>query len=411
MTIRHLSRRGFTAGLGATAGLGLAGVLGAAPARADAVGAPAAGPAAGTPAPRLVLPAPTGRFPVGRVDLHLVDHDRTDIWASDPASPRELMVSLFYPAAPHGGGVMPWLPEASGNLLLAANGIPAGAVGLPFTHARDTAPYARGAGRAPVLIYSPGYDEVRAFGTNQAEELASRGYVVASVDHPGDAAVVEFPDGRMYYGVKPGEAEVPVEIRTADVRFVLDRLTDIDRGGNPDAARRRLPAGLCGAFDLGRVGIFGHSRGGATAASAMFADRRFTAGANLDGAVFGPVVAGGLDRPQLLLEAADHEAMTYDDTWQQFWPHLRGWRRMYVLEKSRHLSYTDIQILMPQIAAHLGQPPGSTEPMLGTIRPDRAVAATRAFVTAFFDLHLRGRATRLFDGTSGAYPEMRFELR
>lgn len=33
-----------------------------------------AGPAAVTPVPRLVLPAPSGRFPVGRVDLHLRGH-------------------------------------------------------------------------------------------------------------------------------------------------------------------------------------------------------------------------------------------------------------------------------------------------------------------------------------------------
>ncbi|WP_425528114.1 alpha/beta hydrolase family protein [Yinghuangia seranimata] len=358
----------------------------------------------------MTLPVPTGRYPVGRVDLHLVDQNRADPY--QPASRRELMVSLFYPAAPHGGSEFtPWIPELSGHVLMAANGIPADAVRLPLTHARDTAPYAHDAGRAPVVVYSPGYEEPRAFGTTQAEELASHGYIVAAVDHPGDAVVVEFPDGRAYYGTHPDEAEIPVEIRTADVRFLIDQLTILDRGGNPDAARRRLPAGLCGALDLRRVGIFGHSRGAATAASAMYADPRFKAGVNLDGAVFGPVVAGGLDRPHLLLESAEHEAMKYDETWQQFWPNLRGWRRMYVLEKSRHVSLTDVEVLMPQIAAALGQPPESTEPMLGTIRPDRAVAALRAYVMAFFDLHLRGRHTRLFDGTSDAYPEMRFELR
>ncbi|MGR7002444.1 hypothetical protein ACU686_37895 [Yinghuangia aomiensis] len=399
------------AGLGATAGLGLAGVLGASPARADAVAAPAAGPAAGTPAPRLVLPAPTGRFPVGRVDLQLVDHDRTDIWASDPTSPRELMVSLFYPAAPHGGDVVAWLPEASGNLLLTANGIPAGAVGLPFTHARDTAPYARGAGRAPVLIYSPGYDEVRASGTNQAEELAS-----AATSWPRSTTPATPPS---WSSPTAACTTASSRARPRSPSQSAPPTCGSSSTGSPTstaAATPTPPAAACRPACAGPW-TWAASASSATCAaappqrSAMFADRRFRAGANLDGAVFGPVVAGGLDRPQLLLEAADHEAMTYDSAWQQFWPNLHGWRRMYVLEKSRHMSYTDIQILMPQIAAHLGQPPGSTEPMLGTIRPDRAVAATRAFVTAFFDLHLRGRATRLFDGTSGAYPEMRFELR
>ena len=64
-----------------------------------------AGPVAATPhgtAPagqtdRLVLPAPTGPYPVGQEDLYLVDHDRTDPWV--PTGPRELMVSVWYPAA------------------------------------------------------------------------------------------------------------------------------------------------------------------------------------------------------------------------------------------------------------------------------------------------------------------------
>ena len=30
-----------------------------------------------------------------------------------------------------------------------------------------------------------------------AEDLASRGYVVAAVDHPCEATAVEFPDGRV----------------------------------------------------------------------------------------------------------------------------------------------------------------------------------------------------------------------
>lgn len=411
MPTQHMDRRSFSTALAGAAGLSLVGALRTGAAHAAPNAEPAAHQTPGpTAAPRLSLPVPTGRYPVGRVDLHLVDHSRTDPWR--PASPRELMVSLFYPAAPHGGGEFtPWIPDASARILLAANNIPTDAIRLPLTHARECAPYSRSAGRAPVLLYSPGYDEPRAFGTNQAEELASRGYLVAAVDHPGDAVVVEFPDGRLYEGTKPDEPEIPVEIRTADVRFVLDKLTELDRGGNPDAARRRLPAGLVGALDVHRTGIFGHSRGAATAAAAMYADPRFKAGVNLDGAVFGPVVAHGLDRPHLLLEAADHEAMRYDETWQEFWPQLRGWRRMYVLEDSRHVSYTDIEALMPQIAAALGQPPESTEPMLGTIRPERAVAAVRAHLTAFFDLHFRGRPTRLFDGTSRAYPEMRFELR
>jgi hypothetical protein len=47
----------------------------ATPSSASRDGAPQAQPRAGGPA-RLTLPAPTGPYPVGTVDLHLVDHSR-----------------------------------------------------------------------------------------------------------------------------------------------------------------------------------------------------------------------------------------------------------------------------------------------------------------------------------------------
>src|SRR5688572_26012265 len=54
--------------------------------------------AAVTVAPRLSLPAPTGRYRVGTRLLHLVDNGRLDPLAPD-TRPRELIVRLFYPTA------------------------------------------------------------------------------------------------------------------------------------------------------------------------------------------------------------------------------------------------------------------------------------------------------------------------
>ncbi|MFF4674537.1 hypothetical protein ACFY1C_32730 [Streptomyces sp. NPDC001279] len=61
--------------------------------------------------------------------------------------------------------------------------------------------------------------------------------------------------------------------------------------------------------------MFGHPLGNATAASAMAAGTPITAGANLDGSLFGPVVANGLRKPFLLMsEDADNKPS---------WPPLR----------------------------------------------------------------------------------------
>ena len=79
-----------------------------------------------------------------------------------------------------------------------------------------------------------------------------------------------------------------VQIRAADAEFVLNELTAIDRGGNPDAEHAPLPAGLTGALDLSRIGMFGWSIGGAASAQAMRDDPRVKAGVDLDGTFWGP---------------------------------------------------------------------------------------------------------------------------
>ena len=63
----------------------------------------------------VALPPPTGPFPVGVQDFHLVD-DRPDPWVPD--RDRELMVSAWYPAlAPLGRPDAYATPEESALIL------------------------------------------------------------------------------------------------------------------------------------------------------------------------------------------------------------------------------------------------------------------------------------------------------
>jgi hypothetical protein len=127
----------------------------------------------------LTLPAPTGASPIGTLELHLVDHDRTDPIAATPDRPRELMVSIWYPARPD--------PEAPPAPYLApdvadfydrqavALGVPSGTADFAGvrTHAAQRAAVADGATGLPVVLYSPGGNQSRAMGTALVEELAT----------------------------------------------------------------------------------------------------------------------------------------------------------------------------------------------------------------------------------------------
>lgn len=351
------------------------------------------------------LAGPTGPAPVGAVELHLVDPSRTDPWSGQA---REVMVTVTYPAASVCDRArLPWLPAGAERALKARFGGAVDGYALPETHTADRAP-AR-PGRRPVLLHSPGYQSDRTYNTLVIEELASWGYVVAAVDHPYDSGEVEFPDGRVVVN-RPDDASdeartAAVALRADDLRFVLDQLTVLERGGNPDAEGRPLPRGLHGTLDLTRVGAFGHSRGGAASASVMYLDRRVRAGIDMDGALYGPVIEHGLDRPFLLMDTAVHDGLNKDGSWQPFWGHLKDWHRCLRLADADHNSFTDIVAIAPQIPEAV-----RNTLQIGTIPADRAVAAVRATVRAFFDLQLRDRrdTRHLLWGAAPRYPGIEY---
>jgi hypothetical protein len=390
MEARNLSRR--TAGKALLAAAVVLGIPGTASARSAV-----AGPA------RLTLPPPTGPFPVGTVALHLADAARADP-VTGPGHPRELMVSLWYPTRDvRHHPRAPWLPAGVTRTLLADAGFPPDAAAAPLTAGHLGAPVLRVGGRLPVVVYSHGADGHRANNTIAVQELASHGYLVITVDHVYDA-YTEFPGGRISVPVNdPAVIPSTPELREADIRFVLDRIEDLDAGRNPDVDRRPLPAGLRGAFDLDRTGMFGWSAGGATTARVMYLDRRVKAGLGLDAPMHGPVVTAGLDRPFMLMTAEITRAN--DPAVAEFWSHLTGWRRTLQADGAVHTSYGDYQFLYPQLAAAVGMSDEQLRTLIGTLDPDRAVRIQQAYPLAFFDLHLRHRG-HLLDAPSPAFPEL-----
>jgi hypothetical protein len=73
-----------------------------------------------------------------------------------------------------------------------------------------------------------------------------------------------------------------------------------------------------------------------------------------------------------------------------------------------HGSFQDLQTGAPQIAQALGLPPGTFEPLIGTIDPDRSIAAQRAYIAAFFDLHPAPPQRPPARGALAPIPEIEF---
>ncbi|WP_326642493.1 lipase [Nonomuraea fuscirosea] len=358
-----------------------------------------AGPAGAATAPvRFDPPSPTGPHKIGTVALHLIDQARTDPWVA--GHQRELMISIWYPARKTAGyPLAPWLGQAAADRYLHDLGVPPGKLVLGTTDGHQGAPADRRLGKLPVLLYSPGANASRSYGTGVAEELASRGYVVVTMDHTYDAAVVEFPGGRVATNPK-GEITDFVKaakVRADDARFVLDQLT-----------AHQLPAGLSGVLDMQRIGMFGHSLGGATTSSAMYADKRVKAGLGLDGAVLGPVAEAGLDRPYLVVDTPGKGGLATNPVLQTFWKNLRGWRLNLTVKGAAHNSFGDDAQFVRTVAPLVGLPKDELDESVGTIPAKRALAFQRAYPLAFFDRFLRGKKPPLLDGPTPRFPEVTY---
>lgn len=106
---------------------------------------------------------------------------------------------------PRPGGIARYMTDAESKAFLdfeRAQGVPIpadvpdDALARVRTHAAPDAPALPRPGGRPLVVLSPGFSLPRATLTGLAEDLASRGYVVAAVDHAYESAGTSFP-GRL----------------------------------------------------------------------------------------------------------------------------------------------------------------------------------------------------------------------
>jgi dienelactone hydrolase len=252
-------------------------------------------------------------------------------------------------------------------------------------------------GRFPLVVLSPGMEQPRAVLTGLAVDLASRGYVVAVVDHTYENPGTTFPDGTTLGCVicnqpVPGGAAAIVDSRAKDLSFTIDQLT-----------RGHSPWPRADLIDRSRIGVAGHSLGGAAALATMVADPRVRAGADLDGTLFTPVPAGGLAGRSFLLFGTqiDHNVGGSDTTWGDTYAALDGWKKWLTVAGTVHASFTDVPILATQGGIPL--------PPQMTISAQRGMQLTRDYLAAYFDQQLKGLPQPLLAGPDPAHPEVAFQ--
>jgi dienelactone hydrolase len=370
------------------------------------------------------LPTPTGPFAVGRTTYAWSDPAQVDPMAPPPGTTRELLAWIWYPAALRQPSqtVDAYLP-APWRTALEHQSAPLFTQLLTRDLSRVHAHSIRDAELSPqqpsypVVLMRAGLAALTADYTTLAEDLASHGYVVVGFDAPYRSFVVAFPDGRMIARAAQNNADLLggqqkeqlanklLQAWSADMGFALDQLELLNTS---DPSGRFL-----GRLDMQRVGVFGHSLGGATALQFCHDDSRCKAGIDVDGAPLGSVVADGVTQPFMFL-LSDHRGES--DAGQpeairqaganiySIYDRLPSDRRLMIMIRGgNHYMFSDDGAMLksPLVMRVLRT--------VGVVRLDgrRQVALTAHYVSTFFDVYLKGApASELI--SQPEYPEIEY---
>jgi hypothetical protein len=257
-----------------------------------------------------------------------------------------------------------WYPAKSGDKAAPARWLPDPALAPKFPFHRIGGAFARSLenptpadtpARFPVIFYEHSWTGHRAENVAQVENLASRGFAIIAVDHPGQAARVKYANGTVVLSRLPAE----LDFSTQETVLNFEKWAEPclrDRAANLARVRRALDRGavprLAGRLDLEKSGVFGFSFGGTSALRLCAVDPSFVAGADEDGLFLGdqfpqgPFLFFDEEMPGWLLKEATPvegpgEALIRESEARILAAMKKTGRFRQILDGTRHESFTD----------------------------------------------------------------------
>ncbi len=280
-------------------------------------------------------------------------------------------------------------------------------------------------GSLPLVFFSHG-----AFGWYQSNmsayrELASNGYVVVSLDHPYHAFFTkdttgklitvdpEFMQNALYIGNEDIDATETVDIysteqewiklRTADMNYAIDAFKAACSGNYdgwtiPDGGSEKVSSALA-LIDTDRIGLMGHSLGGATAVTVGRRDD-ISAVIDIDGTMLGEQIGfedgkyiineEPYTTPLLCIDNDEHHDMSAElrETGYAYANNVvldnaeNAYRTYF--KGAKHMDLTDLPLISPFIASMLGS---------GDIDVEYCSKTMNGIMVDFFDCYLKGEGT------------------
>jgi dienelactone hydrolase len=333
--------------------------------------------------PALIFPqgkslAMTGKYQVATATYTYTDKSRTETFTSNGES-REVEVEFWYPE--------------------------------------------NAAGKYPLVVFSPGSFGTRTSNTSTYRELASNGYVVSSIDHPyhsffttnagGKLTLISWTFFQEAMGVNNDKYDVAtkfgitqewMKVRTGDISFALN--TVLERAADSASGK------VYQMIDTEKIGLMGHSLGGAAVVRVARDRHDIDAVINLDADLIGeyslvngktvvnreiyPVPILSIysnDMVNLLVGIKDPNNVIAGKYIAATAPHAYEIH----IAGTNHLSLTDLPITSPFLmyvlnrSVHVG----------GGVEADKyaVLAQMNGFALEFFNLYLKGEGDFTSAGT------------
>lgn len=390
--------------------------------------------------PVFTLQKPTGSFAVGVKYFHLVDDKRNDPFLDKTTKKRELMVKVYYPAMED--KAKSFSPYFHSTELLKKfaefynmPNFTFDHLSLVETNSKEDLQLSDKEKNYPVVLFTHGAGTTMEVHMSQCEDLASRGYIVVAIDHTYASAATVFPNRVVSQREAttdfntPEPAEIITEIMATDSKFVIDQLEEMNEGKIHSIFKEKL--------NLNKIGVIGHSIGGAVAYNLANNDPRVKAAINLDGVVY--ITPNENMAPYLMLandkyhiqaiqkreplmkkfeDMSDEEQKftieingskeAYQETYNRANQNIIGLTNvlkksadLFTIEGSDHMKFTDIGLYIgiSKLRELIG--------IGGNTDSEKTLEITKSVTTAFFDQHLKDKSKDSLDSMVRKYPELK----
>jgi dienelactone hydrolase len=344
------------------------------------------------------IPTPSGEYKIGTRSFIVDEQRRLELYTESLVDTRKFMFQIWYPTDEVNDLILDqWMYNQDVPKGLALS------MGFPkfllnhtasiMSNSYINAPISLSLEKYPVVIISHGWGGFMNLHTDLAEELASRGYIVVSIDHTYGSVATPFGEGPVYQYKEalPSRDEVDnfldyahqlVYTYAGDVSETIDYLERINEVAYWSFLRGKL--------DLEHIGLIGHSTGGGGDVAVALNDQRIDAVIGLDAwveSIKESEIEKGLSMPALFLRS---------ETWEEGENNKNLFTlvensndaKLYQIDGTTHADFS---------MAYMFSPLMRTIGYTGSLNTYYLVNMQKDIINNFFDLHLKNDENNVID--------------